>query len=190
MCRTQLRVSAKCVVNWHRKWTASTQIGLEVSDYVKSRRRLYDYLLLDFEFRCCCQLQDLGDRSMIARQYHEAISQYTTALALNPVVLHDLLGKRSEAHAGKGEWEDALSDANEVAHFSLLQLHMLMCGAQVIKLDPSSPLGYERKHAALHGIGRHDDATSAFETMLLKMSESSDPGTCGEGDHVIRVFFF
>ena len=65
---------------------------------------------------------------------------------------------------------------------------MLICGAQVIKLDPSSPLGYERKHAALHGIGRHEDATSAFETMLLKISESPDLEIRGEGDHVILFF--
>ena len=56
-----------------------------------------------------------------------------------------------------------------------------MGSAQVITLDPSSPLGYERKYVALHGIGRHDDARDAFETMLLKMSESSDPDIRGEG---------
>ena len=57
-------------------------------------------------------------------------------------------------------------------------------------LDPSSPLGYERKHAALHGMGRHDDATNAFETMLLKMSESSDPEIRGEGNYTIRMLFY
>ena len=62
---------------------------------------------------------------------------------------------------------------------------MLMRGDQVIKLDRSSPLGYERKYASLLGIGHHDDATDAFETMLLKMSESSDPGIRGRGNHAI-----
>lgn len=46
---------------------------------------------------------------------------------------------------------------------------------QVIKLDPSSPWGYERKHAALHKEGEYDDAIKAFETMLSKMADSSDP---------------
>ena len=67
---------------------------------------------------------------------------------------------------------------------------MLMDRAQVIKLDPSSPLGYERKYVALHGIGHRDDATVAFETMLLKMSESFDPDIRGEGNHVIWTCFY
>ena len=62
--------------------------------------------------------------------------------------------------------------------------------AQVIKLDPSCPFGYERKHEALHGIGCYDDATHAFETMLLKMSESSDPEIRGEGNYVIWIFIY
>ena len=53
---------------------------------------------------------------MNAGQCEEAILQYTTALSLNPATLQNLLGKRSKANAGKGEWEDALNDANEVAH--------------------------------------------------------------------------
>ena len=47
-------------------------------------------------------------------------------------------------------------------------------------MDPSSPWGYERKHAALHGLGRYDDAICTFETMLLKISQSPDPGIRGE----------
>ena len=42
-------------------------------------------------------------------------------------------------------------------------------------LDPSSPWGYEGKHAALHGAGRYDDAIGTFETMLLNISQSPDP---------------
>ena len=118
---------------------------------------------------------------MNAKEYDEAILQYTTALSLNPIALQNLLGKRSKAHTGKGKWQDAFNDANNVIHFNCIRLQMLICGAQVIKLDPSSPLGYERMHAALHGIGHHDDATGAFETMLLKMSESPDPEIRGEG---------
>ena len=66
---------------------------------------------------------------------------------------------------------------------------MLMGAIQAIKLDPSSPLGYEAKYAALLGMGRHDDAIDGFETMLSKMSESSDPEIRGEGHHVIPIFF-
>ena len=60
---------------------------------------------------------------------------------------------------------------------------------QVIKLDSTSPSGYERKYAALLGIGHHDDAIDALETMLSKMWESSDPEIRGEGNHIILIFF-
>ena len=50
---------------------------------------------------------------------------------------------------------------------------------QVITRDPSSPWGYERKHAALHGTGRYDDAINTFEAMLLKILQSPDPGIRG-----------
>ena len=59
---------------------------------------------------------------MNAKEYDAAVLQYTIALSLNPATLPDLLGKRSKAHAGKGEWEDALHDANEVTRFSPFQL--------------------------------------------------------------------
>ncbi|KAF8553234.1 hypothetical protein OG21DRAFT_1269375 [Imleria badia] len=42
-------------------------------------------------------------------------------------------------------------------------------------LDPFSPWGYERKYATLHGAGRYEDAISTFETMFLKISQSTDP---------------
>ena len=46
---------------------------------------------------------------------------------------------------------------------------------QAIALDPSSPGGYEMKHAALHKAGDFDNAVDAFETMLSKIVESPDP---------------
>ena len=58
---------------------------------------------------------------------------------------------------------------------------MLIGVAQVIKLDSSSPLGYERKYQALLGEGHYVDATDAFEIMLSKMSESPDQEIRGEG---------
>ena len=93
----------------------SKQIGVEVCNHVESRSHLRDPPPSDFKSKCCGKLGDLGDHSMNAGQYDEAILEYTTALALNPTTLQDLLGKRSKAHAGGGKWEDALSDANQVA---------------------------------------------------------------------------
>jgi hypothetical protein len=51
-----------------------------------------------------------------------------------------------------------------------------------------SPWGYERKHAALHKAGDYDDAIHAFETMLSKMSQSSDPEIRGEGFDIVLKF--
>ena len=54
---------------------------------------------------------------MHAKQYDEAISQYTIALSLDPLSPQDLLVKRSTSYARKGLWMDALNDANQVTHF-------------------------------------------------------------------------
>ena len=55
-------------------------------------------------------------------------------------------------------------------------------------LDPSSPWGYERKHAALHRAGRYEDAIGTFETMLLKISQSPDPEIHGECIDSVPMF--
>ena len=51
----------------------------------------------------------------------------------------------------------------------------------MIELDPLSPWGYERRHAALHKAGDYQNAVDAFEAMLSRMLESSDPDIRGEG---------
>lgn len=56
---------------------------------------------------------------------------------------------------------------------------------QVIKLDPSSPWGYERKHAALHLAGEFESAIATFETMLSIMMQSPDPDIRGECIRII-----
>ncbi|KAF8548112.1 hypothetical protein OG21DRAFT_1607087 [Imleria badia] len=112
---------------------------------------------LDFRHRCSRKVEDLGDAATNTCRHDEAISRYSAALTLDPTIPQDLLVKRSKAYAAKGLWQDALNDANEA-----------------IKLDPSSPLGYERKHAALRGAGRHSDAIDAFETMLSLQSSKPD----------------
>ena len=58
---------------------------------------------------------------MTARQYDEAVSQYTAALSLDTSNPPDLLVKRSKAHADKGEWRDALNDADDVVYFQFVQ---------------------------------------------------------------------
>lgn len=45
--------------------------------------------------------------------------------------------------------------------------------AQAIKADSQSPWGYERRHAALHGLQRYDEAMDAF-TRMLSLIDGSD----------------
>lgn len=65
---------------------------------------------------------------------------------------------------------------------------MLIGSSQVIKLTRSSPLGYERKHEALCGMKCYGEAIDAFETILSKMSQSSDPVIHGENDDIVLMF--
>lgn len=48
---------------------------------------------------------------------------------------------------------------------------------QAIKVDPLSPWGYEKRHAALHALQRYDEAVNSFSRMLSLMEESPDPRT-------------
>ena len=70
-----------------------------------------------------------------------------------------------------GAWKQALDDANQVHHHFVCWPISLMHD-QVITLDPSSPWGYEVKHAALHNAGDYDNAIAAFETMISKIAQS------------------
>ncbi|KAF8553154.1 hypothetical protein OG21DRAFT_1485613 [Imleria badia] len=112
----------------------------------------------DFKQRCAQKLVNLGDVAADAHQFDEAITQYSASLSLNPAIPKDVFLKRSKVYMAKGSWEDATEDTN-----------------RVIVIDPLSPWGHERKHAALHGAGHYDDAIRTFETMLLKISQSPDP---------------
>ena len=52
---------------------------------------------------------------------------------------------------------------------------------QAIEADPLVPWGYERRHAALHGARRYDEAITAFTRMLSLIEGSCDQsirGTC------------
>ncbi|KAF8439821.1 hypothetical protein L210DRAFT_2180819 [Boletus edulis BED1] len=114
------------------------------------------------------ELAHLGDIAAHAQRHDEAISHYTTALSLDPPSPQSILVKRSEAFLETGSWKQALDDADEV-----------------IRLDPSSPWGYEVKHAALHKARKYEDAINAFEAMLSKMAQSPDPDIQQRGDQYI-----
>ena len=66
---------------------------------------------------------------------------------------------------------------------------VLMGTPQVIKLDSSSPLGYERMYQAVYGVEHDSSATATFKIMLLKLLESPDPEIYGEGSpHYTDMF--
>ncbi|KAG9309770.1 hypothetical protein JVU11DRAFT_10144 [Chiua virens] len=110
---------------------------------------------LGFQRRCKDMLEKLGENAMNSQQYDEAVQHLSIVLSLDRIDRIDALVKRSEALVLIGAWEDALTDADEV-----------------IKLDPSSHRGHERRHAALHVARRHTEAVDAFHTMLSKLKES------------------
>ncbi|KAF8129771.1 hypothetical protein EV363DRAFT_1336453 [Boletus edulis] len=122
---------------------------------------------LDFKQRALEKLERLGDKAADAERYDDAISPYSTALSLIPTS-QAILVKRSKAWLATGSWKQALEDAN-----------------QVITLDPSSPWGYEIKHAALHEGGDYDNAVDTLEVMISKMAESPDPDVQQQGDRYI-----
>jgi hypothetical protein len=47
------------------------------------------------------------------------------------------------------------------------------CGdAQVIELEPSSHVGFQLKHLALHGVQHYGEAVEAFQIMLAKLDSA------------------
>ncbi|KAH0826102.1 hypothetical protein J3R83DRAFT_5859, partial [Lanmaoa asiatica] len=106
-----------------------------------------------FKARCVKALEQRGDVALDSASYEDALAHYTTALTLDPSST-DLLTKQSKAY------EDLLEDANAE-----------------IKINPSSPRGYERKYAALLGARRYDEAIDVYNDMLLKLEQSPDPAT-------------
>ncbi|KAN0094879.1 hypothetical protein V8E55_003166 [Tylopilus felleus] len=103
------------------------------------------------------KLETLADAATGDERHDDAISHYAAALSLKPAASHGLLIKRSKVYLAKGLWTEALNDANKV-----------------VEVDPLSPWGYERKHAALHMTGEYQNAVNAFEEMLSRISQSSD----------------
>ncbi|KAJ7895939.1 activator of Hsp70 and Hsp90 chaperone [Mycena olivaceomarginata] len=98
-------------------------------------------------------LKDQGNKAFAAKDYDKAIELFTQAIALDPKN-HVLFSNRSAAHAGKRQWADALTDAE-----------------QCVAVNSSWAKGYARKGAALHGARRYDEAIAAYEEGL-KLEDS------------------
>ena len=101
------------------KWAVGKSLGTE--RFVVTLQYLHNRSPSDFKQRCTEKLEHLGDIAAEAQQHCDAITQYSTALSLNPVIPQDVLMKRSKVYMTKGSWEDAIEDTNQVRHFCAVQ---------------------------------------------------------------------
>ncbi|KAG2339145.1 hypothetical protein BDR05DRAFT_968226, partial [Suillus weaverae] len=110
-----------------------------------------------------------GDGALAAGDYDRAIELYSLAIDLD-LATDTIFANRSKARSGKMLWDDALLDAQTV-----------------IKLTPSSHIGYQLQHAALHGAQRYDEAIDAFQTMLSKFENAPDTQTRKLGQQYVNA---
>ena len=94
----------------------------------------------------------IGNEFFKKAEYDQAIVHFSKAIELGAT--HVLYSNRSASYAGLKKWEEALADANKC-----------------IEMNESWGKGYGRKGAALHGMGRFDDAIAAYE-----MGLKAEPG--------------
>ncbi|KAG2339568.1 hypothetical protein BDR05DRAFT_1003235 [Suillus weaverae] len=100
-----------------------------------------------------------GDTALAASDYDRAIELYSAVIDLDSAS-DAVFAKRSKARLGKMLWPEALLDAQKVT-----------------ELNSLSYLGYNLKHAALHGAQRYDEAIQAFRIMLSKLDNVPDTET-------------
>ncbi|RKF80516.1 Heat shock protein sti1-like protein [Golovinomyces cichoracearum] len=94
------------------------------------------------------ELKNLGNKAIAEKNFDEAISKFTEAIAIEPKN-HILYSNRSAAYASKKEYQNALADAENVT-----------------KLNPDWSKGWGRVGAAKHGLGDLTGAREAYEKGL------------------------
>ncbi|KAG2346373.1 hypothetical protein BDR05DRAFT_997367 [Suillus weaverae] len=120
-----------------------------VIEAVESHQYMMHMIDDAFKKNCiaCCVAK--ADEAIAASNYEAVIELYSAGIGLD-FSCESLLVHRSEANLKRNFFAEALHDADKV-----------------IELDPSSYLGYELKHAALHKAGRYDEA-------IENLSEADD----------------
>jgi len=96
------------------------------------------------------QFKAEGNAALQAGRLTEAVESYTAAIRADGSN-HVYFSNRSAAHLKKGDATNALEDAESV-----------------VGLNPKFAKGYSRKGAALHALGRFNDAAAAFEVGLVE----------------------
>lgn len=109
-----------------------------------------------FKKKCTARCVAKGDEAVAAKNYETAIELYSAGVELDSSC-ESLFVHRSKANLGRNLFAAALHDAN-----------------RVIKLNPSSYLGYQLKNAALHGAVRCNEAEEAFGITLPKLDDAPD----------------
>ncbi|KAG2363571.1 hypothetical protein BDR07DRAFT_1403970 [Suillus spraguei] len=112
-----------------------------------------------FKRDCSIHYTAGGDDALAAGNYDEAIELYSAVIDLD-FATDTIFANRSKARSGKMLWDDALIDVEKV-----------------IELNPSSYIGYQLKHAVLHGAHRYDEAIEVFKSMLFKLENASHTQT-------------
>ncbi|KAG1845255.1 hypothetical protein C8R48DRAFT_678220 [Suillus tomentosus] len=97
-----------------------------------------------------------GEAAFAASDYDKPIDLHSMAIDLDSA-FYIFFANRSEAKLCKMLWEDALLDAQ-----------------MVTKLNPSSHVGYQLSHSALHGAQRYEEAIEAFTIMLSKLDDAPE----------------
>ncbi|KAJ8588826.1 hypothetical protein M405DRAFT_933863 [Rhizopogon salebrosus TDB-379] len=85
--------------------------------------------------------------------------------------------ERENIVQGKEVEGKGISVNGKVKSEKVLRKEALLDAQKVIERNPSSYLGYQLKHAALHGAQRYDEAIEAFQIMLYKLDNTSDAQT-------------
>ena len=109
-CFHHMTRELRAEMNTHRDWA----LGQWLHILCRSRLRI---ILLDFRQRSSKNLVHFGDTALDSQRHDEAVSNYTTALSLDPPSPQGILIKRSKAYLAAGSWKQALDDSNQVSPF-------------------------------------------------------------------------
>jgi tetratricopeptide (TPR) repeat protein len=139
-----------------RLWEAigSYQYIMDVGDITTKADALDWSIVVKQECSALCAAN--GDAAFAASDYNRAIDLYSAAIELDSAS-DTVFAKRSKAKSEKKLWIEALNDAQKV-----------------IELNPSSYLGYNLKHTALHGAKRYDEAIQTFKIVMSKLDDAID----------------
>lgn len=101
--------------------------------------------------RCTKKLEFFGDIAAEAERNDEAVTQYSTALSLDPIFSQDLYVKRSRIYMAKGLWGDAIDDVTKVRHVCP---HQVQFSHQGSLGDSAGPIIFLAIREGTDGVGK------------------------------------